>query len=351
MNNIVKWSRHRDPNRKKSWEARTWIDRKRKSRFFSTRLERDQFIKQNENFTDDKYEKIRELEKLYNFDSLKILNNYINQEFVRNKISILEAIEDFLNYKRELGASKDHLLHLKGFLRRFENDLKDYELNHFTLQVIENYLIQRTKNPITFRNYRKYLNIFFNWAMERNLIQSNPVLKVKSPKLIAKEPEFLTIQQARNLIESNRNEKYFYQIVLQMFAGIRSSACWQIKYSMIDFKNRRILIPANIMKSGKRHLLENLPHNFWQLLEGSTKFHFEWDFRNWKWEKELAFRRSQIQPPRNVLRKSFATYLCGLDQSAERCAYLMSHRNSTLLYTNYKGCVSQLSGKQYFSIN
>ena len=58
---MIKWSRHKDPNRKKQWEARTWIDRKRKSRFFATRLERDQFIKQNENFTDNKYEKIKEI--------------------------------------------------------------------------------------------------------------------------------------------------------------------------------------------------------------------------------------------------------------------------------------------------
>jgi hypothetical protein len=104
------------------------------------------------------------------------------------------------------------------------------------------------------------------------------------------------------------------------------------------------------MKAGRRHLMENLPDCLWGYLEKADPECFDWNFRNWKKHKEKSFERAKVKSRHNVLRHSFATYLCALDQSAERCAYLMSHRNSTILYQHYKGCATQKDAEQYFKI-
>tara|TARA_B100001093_G_C26360647_1_gene814338 strand:- start:18 stop:512 length:495 start_codon:yes stop_codon:yes gene_type:complete len=155
---MIKWKRSKDDSRKSPWGAVGYQDGKRiKRKFFKTRQEREDFIALNGGDLGEQWIEIQELCKEHVLNPLEAIKDYISDKGPDNSILLNTAIKECLEYKIKTGISKDHLSHLKEFLPRFEIHHRNMSLFQFNRHNLENWLLDQTSEPYTFRNYRQYL--------------------------------------------------------------------------------------------------------------------------------------------------------------------------------------------------
>ncbi|MEO0793952.1 MAG: hypothetical protein AAFX93_02250 [Verrucomicrobiota bacterium] len=352
--NIYKRKRE---GRAKPWEACWYVDRKRKSRFFATKKERDAWIKQNGKEGGlDTWQEIREKCEEFGIDPLHIINDYIRTNFPNDRVTINQAVDDLLESKEH--RDKSYLCHLSGFLqKKFVPEFSHLAPHQIDSHKIRNFLNGLTSHPVTFRNYRNYLRIFFNFCEREKWIVNNPVKHVPLLEAPPEEIRFHKPKEVKLLLESARtSEKQILRdmlplLALQAFAGIRSETAYKMEWDMIDFDRKEIVIPAAIMKKRRKHIMQGLEDNLWHWLNICDQSkELSMTARAFRHRKRQVLDLSGVEDIKNGLRHSFATYHVTLHQSADKTALLMPHRSATELWEHYYGAGRSTDAKAYFEI-
>ena len=99
----------------------------------------------------------------------------------------------------------------------------------------------------------------FAWAIEQELLASNPVQRIKLPKLAARE-RFLSEAEAKHLLATLDamaaskvlHMRFANQIRLLLFTGARKSEILALQWSEIDWTRQQIVLPPNRTKTGGR---------------------------------------------------------------------------------------------------
>lgn len=95
------------------------------------------------------------------------------------------ALEQFLLWKKAQGISeqtmKDYREHVNRFFKRYPEAIQPQAAEALEKSVYE-YLGEDKIKPATYNNRLVYLSTFFNWCVEKNMIQDNPLLHFKKRK-------------------------------------------------------------------------------------------------------------------------------------------------------------------------
>lgn len=103
-------------------------------------------------------------------------------------------------------------------------------------------------SPKTRVNYLSFLSSIFSYAVDMEMIQSNPCTNVKGPKkekTTKHTKEWYTIEEAAALLRSMQADaplKYLAFFTLAIFCGYRREELLGFEWSDIDFKNRLISV-------------------------------------------------------------------------------------------------------------
>lgn len=111
---------------------------------------------------------------------------------------------------------------------------------------------------------RSMMAIMFSDALENGLVQMNPVTRsVKCPKRTEEEKEekVLTVEEQRMFLDSVSKRPYYNHFLFVLQTGVRMSELRGLKWSDVDFKNRKIHISRNLVFDSMRN----------QFVEGETK--------------------------------------------------------------------------------
>lgn len=107
--------------------------------------------------------------------------------------------------------------------------------------------------PATVNTYHKRLNVFCGWAVERGLLQTNPIRAIPRARLGHRVPKALSLEQAERLMTASsvlycdrpylaaRNQAI---LALFMYAGLRRGELLGLKLSDIDDERRLLLVRA-----------------------------------------------------------------------------------------------------------
>lgn len=168
------------------------------------------------------------------------------------------------------GNSKKTIITYENTFNKFFYTTEILDIRSVTRQSIESYIIEgkRLNNwaAKTIRNHLLYLSLFFDWAIQNNIIQENPVKDISRPKLPKKLPRSLSKQQAFDLLDWTRNYPYYYQferyrstaiLATFIFTGIRLRELYNLQMVDLDIKDRKILI----VRSGKGNKDRIIPLN------------------------------------------------------------------------------------------
>lgn len=174
--------------------------------------------------------------------------------------------------------------------------------------------------------------------------------------------KFLSVAEASDAMKVPK--RYQYAVALQLFAGIRPDEVAgenkpRLSWKHINRSERKIWVPAEVSKTAKTRLLEDLPENLWEWLDDGPKDGPITDVLRIQINRQAQvaasflsrdFKRIKVWP-RDGLRHSFVTYHLALCSDPGKTSMLAGWEGSTsLLYSTYAGRVSRAQAEDYFNI-
>ncbi len=386
--NILK---HYRPEKVKPYEARWYVNRKVKCRFFATESEREQFIrdfhkelrKNGTHVLDYSPERLRRWKEadsiMGDADPVEVARFWASFRKPPQTKSLSEAMGIYLNALSGLGRDTNYIRATRNVLQKLLAHFGDRELQTFLTEEISDYICNLPFSAVTQKNNRTMLSASFGWFKDQGWLIENPVHGVHTPQVITPEPGILTVEETEKLFRENEtaDPEICGLLALGAFAGMRSSAIARVEYSELDFEHRGILTPAHKTKKKRRHYIEGLPDNLWEWLKVTPSSAFTMTPRHYAHRRADAFVRAGLlieqddlnrdnlkrqkqglpslkisakAPPKNCLRHSFVTYHVALHRDVGKTALLVSHKSSCVLWEHYLGIGKQENAKRYFDI-
>jgi len=176
-----------------------------------------------------------------------------------------EEIERFLKYlEAQRGASYHTLRSYKSDLKEFVEFLEDKpdikDVRDVGRKSIRNFLAAFTRYGQGKRSIARKLSTlksFFKFLKKENIVEINPTIGIKAPKLDLKLPSFLTEKAISELMELPYKEDFFGlrdKAILEMLygTGMRASELIGLNLSDIDILEEVIRVRG---KGGKERIL------------------------------------------------------------------------------------------------
>jgi hypothetical protein len=138
-----------------------------------------------------------------------------------------QLVDEIVKAKTADGASKRYISDLRSRLKKFATSFDGKPVAKFTTTEIDQWLRSLTDSetgqpvaPTTRNNFRRILNVAFNFAHDRGYCVGNPVAKTAKAKVIEAAAGILTVEETSQLLES-APEKLIPYIAIGAFAGLR----------------------------------------------------------------------------------------------------------------------------------
>ena len=108
--------------------------------------------------------------------------------------------------------------------------------------------IDKKLSSSTIRHYHRLLNAMLNTATHWQLILSNPVERVKPPKVEHKEAKYYNIEEVHQMLILLESEPIRYRIMINIviFCGLRLGELSNLEWSDIDFDKETISISKQL---------------------------------------------------------------------------------------------------------
>ena len=166
-----------------------------------------------------------------------------NGEYGSQKIKLVDFINDIWFKEYMKGKSPSTIYRYEILTKLIISQLGHLPLDKIRplhIQKFKNYLTTAKSNvaikdtngkivdyktfaPKTQLHYFRCLSSILNTAYNLDIIKENPVAKVSAPKVPKKPPQFLDLDEARNILELLKKEDLKYQVAVNilLYTGIR----------------------------------------------------------------------------------------------------------------------------------
>lgn len=290
-------------------------------------------------------------------DALSCLKKHLKQ-FVSIEsapgLDWAQAVQMFLDDFSRRGARPSSLKFYKSLLKLFFDAESPKNVKEISPKRAEKYL-ESCKSPA---HAKRTLRAFFNFLTEKGFVSQNPFKDCKLPRRLKefKNPEILTVYQTEKFLKSLPKD-WQPAAAIMAFAGVRPSEIVSpdcdpvLKISNIDFKSRRISVPAEVSKTRRLRILAQLPANLWRWVEPLRKISINQNvapqsYNVWRKVKDST----GVELPKDVLRHSFASYGYHF-LGAEHTVEILGHVGGFGVFAkHYKGLATPAEAKRYFKI-
>jgi integrase len=270
----------------------------------------------------------------------------------KGKIAVAEAIQLFLDQKERERCSNAYIQgYRKTFFPPFKKAFERRIVSEISRNEVEKFIYSKTTwNPVTIRSHLQYLRTFFNFLIAKGYAKLNPFATIKPPKSrYSVSDKTITPAEAKKLLQYALDTDYKAEcasMALVFFCGVRPEEVERVNWSEIDLERRRLRVEKP--KVGPRRVNE-IPKNAyeWLLLcksKGRVAPH------DYKQRMKRLRRRSGVVYPQNGMRHCFAGYHVAQHRDGALTAYMLGHRNPTLLYRTYLEMVTQESAQHYWDV-
>lgn len=157
--------------------------------------------------------------------------------------------------KRTINTYSSKVKILKDYFKTLKNPPK--YINELKREIVIDFLdwllLFRKVGPRTRNNYRNWLNVLFEYLIERKYVSDNPTIGIDKLKEKVKHRKPLTESMLKEVTEYlNKSDKDFLLAVkLEYYAFIRPKELRLIKIKDISIKNQSIYIDGEISKNGR----------------------------------------------------------------------------------------------------
>jgi integrase len=234
-----------------------------------------------------------------------------------------------------------------GFDGRPVAEITTAEIDHWLRSLTD----LETGEPLastTRNNFRRVLNVAFNFARNRGYCVDNPAAKSAKAKVVEAAVGILSVEETARLL-GNASEKLIPYIAIGAFAGLRRAELERLDWREVDLQSRLIEVTANKAKSARRRFVKIKP-NLALWLKPYAKSHGPVTPSGYRKLLARARRAAGIATwPNNALRHSFASYYLAhfKKAGAAELAPELGHTNGNLVFQHYRQLVKPKDAKHY----
>ena len=269
-------------------------------------------------------------------------------------------LKEFINYIQSEKRYSDYTItSYKVDLNQFFNYLiEEYKIENpenVTFKIVRNwisYLLESGLKPRSVNRKISSLKSYFKFLVISNYSDSNPTLKITSPKTSKRLPVFLEKEKINSLLDAKYFDENFIgyrdKLIIELFyfTGIRLSELLNISIKDIDFNNSQIKV------LGKRNKERLIPLTYTLILElknyinkHNLNSYLFVDENNNKLYSKKVYRivnkyiskvSSLKKKSPHVLRHSFATHMLNNGADINAIKEILGHSNlsATQIYTH-----------------
>lgn len=141
-----------------------------------------------------------------------------------------------------------------------EEHFEGMKLKQISVTYCQRVVIELSKNYVLYNHYLSVINRIFKYAVLMDVINSNPFDKVIKPKSrqTQRKGNFLTKEELKEFLKLAQNTtlSYFFPLVhLMSYTGLRQGEALALKWSDIDFENKKITVNKTAVRiNGKQSL-------------------------------------------------------------------------------------------------
>lgn len=156
------------------------------------------------------------------------------------------------NYKTTVKPSTFENVRVK-VEKMTEEHFKELKLKKITVAYCQRVVIELSKTYVLYNHYLSVINRIFKYAVLMDILDSNPFDKVIKPKSrqTQRKGNFLTKEELKEFLKLAQNTtlSYFFPLVhLMSYTGLRQGEALALKWSDIDFENRKITVDKTAVR-------------------------------------------------------------------------------------------------------
>ena len=265
-------------------------------------------------------------------------------------VTIGRTYEEYYQAKIKAGRRPRTIEEVKYKLGRLLRDREEAWIHLVTSRELDLWLDDLGLIGTTRDAYRRQLVGFFNFALKRHYVTSNPALGLEVVSSDDRIPEIHAVDEVENILDTAMEEHpamapYF---AIGYFAGLRpESELRGLSWKDINFEEKWILVrPETAKKRRQRHvdISPNLLKWLLPFRRRSGQIYFSrTQFRNVRNKAEVPWSQ-------DVMRHSYGSYHLKMHDDAARTSLQMGHSRVDVLFNNYRNIVTRTEAEKYWKI-
>lgn len=142
-----------------------------------------------------------------------------------------------------------------------EEHFEGLKLKKITVAYCQRVVIELSKTYVLYNHYLSVINRIFKYAVLMDILDSNPFDKVIKPKSrqTQRKGNFLTKEELKEFLKLAQTAtlSYFFPLVhLMSYTGLRQGEALALKWSDIDFENKKITVNKTAARIKEKQILQ-----------------------------------------------------------------------------------------------
>ncbi|MEZ5303065.1 MAG: tyrosine-type recombinase/integrase [Verrucomicrobiales bacterium] len=283
--------------------------------------------------------------------------------------TVSEAVEFFLSAQQQKARSCEFCRAFAEFMEaksdRRERTKADYRhvANHVGKHLkgemlidlnprrVDDVLKKTCRTPYGRRRFMAVLKAFFNWAIRREYLEKNPVIKLDPVELSPTRKPILSNDEVRRLLANCRDDMRAYYL-LGLFCGIRPKELQSLEWCHVDFEQKHIYIPGSISKTWD-HRYVYMSNNLvkWLDKEVAQNRHGSIIPHNFFEKHRECYEAAGIAWKQDVMRHTFASNHLAHHNDLDLLLRQMGHRSSPqTLWRHYHHARTLAEAEEFWEI-
>jgi len=269
------------------------------------------------------------------------------------KVTINEAAHDFLRTRLELRASTAGWY--TASLSLFCGQFGETRMDDLTRAEFRAWMQQNSQGPGVVRAVRA----LYNWAIKHEppLAGQDVTAGLPSRGTRTAEIHYLPAAECASIMAGAG--KYRSALALMLFAGVRPDEIASqhkpaLLWRHVNAAEKIIRVPAEIAKTGRARIMEDLPDAVWAWLDSGKPDTPACPARSMqavRLAQSIAGYGPKRPWPHDALRHTFATYHVAAFNDPGKTSMLMGHEgNPTMLHRHYRGLATKAEADAFWAL-
>jgi len=285
-------------------------------------------------------------------DATNFLIEHLKEaEKARASLTVGRLIKERLTKLQSAKRSQVHLDDVRQRFERFGETFGERPSAEITAGEIERWLESLDLNEQSYNNCRGRVFGMFQFAVQRELLDSNPARKIEPKTVRPVDTQVIQPEELQRLLEGATGE-LLPALAISYFSVLRAAEILRLNWPNVKLERGFIEVPASRAKSAKRRLVpieSNLAQWLAPYAEHTGKL-YPYSKRQFHAQLAGLCKRMGVERVDNSGHHSFASYWLAIHHDSAALASRLGHSTSKLVFNVYRELVDLDAAAAYWKL-